>query len=88
MSIKPIDFQVTIPRTTDASKIHSEEASRNAAAQQQSAATVQHKVDADLRQVMHKDTAQKIDIKEKKEEKDKNGKEKKEKKEKQSGRKK
>lgn len=65
MSIKPIDFQVTVPRTADASKMSSDENQRSVIAHQQAASSVKDKVDKDLRQVEQKNTAQNIEIKEK-----------------------
>lgn len=51
MSIKPVDFQVLIPRTLEAAKVNNDEAQRNLAAQQQQATSTQHKVDSTLKQV-------------------------------------
>lgn len=51
MSIKPVDFQVMIPKTVEVSKVSNDEAQRNHSAQQQQTSSMQHKVDSSLNQV-------------------------------------
>ncbi|MCX7922403.1 MAG: hypothetical protein N3B21_10405 [Clostridia bacterium] len=67
MSIKPIDFQVMIPKTSEVSKIHSEEQQRNQSAQQHQQSVVQQKADLNLRQVHSQDKVNNAGIKEKQE---------------------
>lgn len=73
MSIKPIDFQVMLPKTSEVSKIHSDEQHRGLLFQQQQAATVQSKAEANIRQVHSQEKPQQAGIREK-QEKDKGGK--------------
>jgi len=65
MPIKPVDFQVMIPRTMEASKITSEAAQKNLAAMQQQAADTQMKAYDSLRQVYSKDQPHDVHITEK-----------------------
>jgi hypothetical protein len=69
MSIKPIDMQVMMPRTTEVSKIHNDQQNRNQILQQGNMATLQHKAEGDLNKVMQKGTAEKISIKDDEEKK-------------------
>jgi len=55
MSIKPIDFQVMIPKTTDVSKISNNAQQRSIIMQQQGNTEMKNKVDRDLRQVNNKE---------------------------------
>jgi hypothetical protein len=73
MSIKPIDFQVMLPKTSEVSKIHNDEQHRNLSLQQQQAATVQNKAETNIRQVHTQEKTQEARIREK-QEKDKGGK--------------
>lgn len=68
MSIKPIDFQVIIPRATEVSKINSEEAHRNISLLQQQASSMQHKSDNALKQVYSRAKPQDARIMEKQKE--------------------
>lgn len=65
MSIKPVDFQVLIPRTMEASKISNDEAQKNLATQQQQTSSMQHKVDNSLNQVYSRNKTQNARINEK-----------------------
>lgn len=67
MPIKPIDFQVMMPKTSEVSKIHSDEQNKGALLQQQQATTVQNKAEANIRQVYSQEKAQEARIKEKQE---------------------
>ena len=79
MSIKPVDFQVMIPRTMEVAKIANDEAQRSMAGQQQQAAASQHKAEDSLKQVYSRAHAQEARIMEKqKEDRKKDGKKKKE----------
>lgn len=51
MSVKPVDFQIVIPRSVDAARTRSEELQKNEAVQQQQAAAVQNRAEDTLRQV-------------------------------------
>ena len=67
MSIKPIDFQVMLPKTPEVSKIHNDQAQRNIAAQQSQASTVQNRAENNLKQVYSKDKSQQAAIRKKQE---------------------
>lgn len=67
MSIKPIDFQVMLPKTPEVSKLHNDQTQRNIAAQQAQAETVQSKAENSMRQVYSKDKSQHATIQEKQE---------------------
>ena len=62
MSIKPVDFQISVPRTLEASKVSSAEMQRNAVIQQQQAIQTQHKTEQNLRQVYARDKAENVVI--------------------------
>jgi hypothetical protein len=51
MPIKPVDFQVAIPRTTEASRISSNDVNKNINLQQQTAETLRDKSEMSLKQV-------------------------------------
>lgn len=89
MSVKPIDMQVMMPRTTEVSKIHNEQQNRGQVLQQGNMANLQHKVDNDLNKVSQKASAEKIAIRDEEEkkrrEREKNNNEKKKNKEKEPG---
>lgn len=67
MSIKPIDMQVMLPKTSEVSKIHSAEAYKNQVQQQQQAETTQHRVENSMRQVYSQDRTYEARIKEREE---------------------
>jgi hypothetical protein len=73
MSIKPIDFQVMLPKVTEVSKIHNDERNKGVLLQQQQAATIKNKSEVNIRQVHMQEKAQEARIREK-QEKDKNSK--------------
>jgi hypothetical protein len=54
MSVKPVDFQVMIPRTVDAAKMRSDELAKNLALHQQQAAALKEKAEDNLKQVYSK----------------------------------
>ena len=58
MSIKPVDFQVMIPRTMEVSKSNSDETQKNYTMQQQQAASAQNNAENSLRQVYSQKRAQ------------------------------
>ncbi len=68
MAIKPVDFQVMIPRTMEAAKISNDITQRNLAAQQQQASAMQHKSEDSLKQVYSRNQAQDVHISEKQKE--------------------
>lgn len=70
MSIKPVDFQVLIPKTMEVARANNDEAQRNLAAQQQQATTVQHKVNDTLNQVYSQSKPQHAKITEKQKDKE------------------
>lgn len=58
MSIKPVDFQVIIPKTSEISKLSADKINKNHAAQQQQAEFNKLIVDKNHRQVYSKEGAQ------------------------------
>jgi hypothetical protein len=72
MPIKPVDFQVMLPKTSEVSKIHTDEQHKNLVAQQQQAAASQNKTAESLRQVHKQETVQQANIREKQEKNQKN----------------
>jgi hypothetical protein len=82
MSIKPIDFQVMLPKTSEVSKQQNEMQHRGQIAQQQQMSSTQHSVDHILTQVYSQDKAKGGTVKEKQ---DNNKGQKKEEKKKRSG---
>lgn len=67
MSIKPVDFQVMLPKTAEVSKISHDEQHKNQAVQQLQASMSQLKSDSNLRQVHFQDRTQEAGIREKQE---------------------
>ncbi|MDP4093827.1 MAG: hypothetical protein Q8920_10745 [Bacillota bacterium] len=67
MSVKPIDFQIMIPRTTEVARISNDEQQRNLALHQQQNSMMQQKVESTLTQVQSQEKAQEARIKEKQE---------------------
>jgi hypothetical protein len=68
MSIKPIDFQMLIPKTVEVSKISSDSANKETALQQQQSAMIQHRAENSLKQVYNRDKTQDVRITEKQKE--------------------
>ena len=71
MSIKPVDFQVMLPKTSEVSKLNHDEQHKSQLFQQQQAADAKNKVEDNLRQVYSKDKLHKANIKEKQEKENK-----------------
>lgn len=65
MPIKPIDFQVMMPRTLDAAKEASDAMQRNHGLQQQQASSINRDADESLKQVYAKSQAESARIMEK-----------------------
>lgn len=65
MPIKPVDFQVAIPRTTEASRISSNDANKNVNIQQQTAETLRDKSEISLKQVYSRQKPEDAGIREK-----------------------
>lgn len=65
MPIKPIDFQVTIPRTLDAAKAVSDAMQRNQGLQQQQASSINRDAEESLKQVYARSEAEQARIMEK-----------------------
>ncbi|HEX2944685.1 MAG TPA: hypothetical protein VHT96_01875 [Clostridia bacterium] len=65
MPIKPIDFQIMVPRAMDAAKVSSDEAHRNHALLQQQTSATQHKAEDTLKTVYSRSKAQDARITEK-----------------------
>ena len=63
MSIKPVDFQVMLPKTSEVSKLHNDEQQRNQGLHLQQAEKNQHRVENNLRQVHSQENAQEARIK-------------------------
>ena len=68
MSIKPVDFQIAIPRTMEAAKAVNDEIQRGLSNQQQQAAMTQNKAEDSLKQVYSRSQAQDVRIAEKQKE--------------------
>ena len=81
MSIKPVDFQVMIPRTMEVSKSSNDEAQKNYTTQQQQAASTQQHAENTIKQVYSRKRAQDARITERQKEKGSNGKDQKKKEE-------
>lgn len=62
MPIKPIDFQIMIPRTVDASKTQNDEFSKLLSLQKTANNNIQHESEKGLKQVQHRDKSYKTDI--------------------------
>jgi hypothetical protein len=77
MAIKPVDFQVMIPRTIEASKASNDENQRNQALLQQQAASSQQRADNSIKQVYSRSNTQNVKINEKQKENSGNNKKKK-----------
>lgn len=65
MPIKPVDFQVMIPRTLEAAKVNNDLTQKNHLMQQQQAAATQLKAEDSLRQVYSRSQAEHAQINEK-----------------------
>lgn len=65
MPIKPIDFQIMVPRAIEAAKISNDEAQRNQALLQQQTSATQHKADDTLKTVYSRSKTQDVSITEK-----------------------
>jgi hypothetical protein len=77
MAIKPVDFQIMIPRTMEAAKTSSDMNHRNITAQQQQTTATQHRAEGSLKQVYSRTQPQSAHVEEKQKEdskKDKKGK--------------
>lgn len=62
MPIKPVDFQIMIPRTVDASKAQNDEFSKLMNIQQSAKENMQHDSERGVRQVQHREKAYKSEI--------------------------
>jgi hypothetical protein len=72
MSIRPVEFQVMIPKSPEVSRITNNEQQRVVVQQQQQSLSVQNNVNNSLKQVYSRDKANKVLIREKeREEKEK-----------------
>jgi len=58
MIIRPMDFQVLYPKTTELSKIQNEEANKNQAILQQQAEANRDRIDHNLKQVVARENVQ------------------------------
>lgn len=67
MSIKPIDYQVILPKTSEVSKIKNDEANKNQMIQQQQQSSGQEKIDNRLKQVVNRENVQNGRVTEKQE---------------------
>jgi len=74
MSIKPVDFQIMLPKTMEVAKLNNDEVHRNLTAQQQQAAATRHKAEDSLKQVYSRPHAQDVRIAEKQKENRRNDK--------------
>ena len=67
MSIKPIDFQMVIPKTSEVSKMHNDDVNKNQAIHQQQQTANQTNIDNRLKQVVNRENVQNGRVKEKQE---------------------
>ena len=67
MSIKPMDFQVMFPKTSELAKTFNDETNKNQAINQQQASSNQERIDNSLKQVVARENVQKGRITEKQE---------------------
>ncbi|WP_313563699.1 hypothetical protein [Ruminiclostridium cellobioparum] len=58
MSIKPMDFQVLYPKTTELSKTYNDEANKNQAVHQQQAEANRDRIDHSMKQVVARENVQ------------------------------
>jgi hypothetical protein len=58
MSLKPMDFQVMFPKTSELSKTYNDAANKNQAINQQQASTNQERIDNSLKQVVARENVQ------------------------------
>lgn len=65
MSIRPVDFQIMVPRTMDAAKASSNEAQRYISAQQQQTTATQNKAEDYTKLVHSQEQAQEVRISQK-----------------------
>ena len=68
MAIKPVDFQVMIPRTMEAAKASNDATQKSIAAQQQQTAATQHRAEGSLKQVYSRTQPQSAHVDEKQKE--------------------
>ncbi len=67
MSIKPIDFQMVIPKTSEVSKMYNDDVNKNQAIHQQQQTANQTNIDNRLKQVVNRENVQNGRVKEKQE---------------------
>ncbi len=65
MSIRPMDFQVMYPKTTELSKTYNDETNKNQAVMLQQAETNQDKISQNLKQVVARENVQNARVNEK-----------------------
>ncbi len=58
MSVKPMDFQVMFPKTSELSKTYSDEANKGQAITQQQAETNRERIDSSMKQVLARENVQ------------------------------
>lgn len=78
MSVKPVDFQIMLPKTMEVAKMSNDEVHRNLTAQQQQVTATMHRAEDSLKQVYSRPQAQGTRIAEKPKENRKNDRKKKE----------
>ncbi len=67
LSIKPIDFQMVIPKTSEVSKMYNDDVNKNQAIHQQQQTANQTNIDNRLKQVVNRENVQNGRVKEKQE---------------------
>jgi len=67
LSIKPVEFQVMLPKTSEVSKMNSDQMNKNLVIQQQQSQMFQQKSEVNTRQVHAQDKAYEVTIKERQE---------------------
>lgn len=67
MSVKPMDFQVMFPKTSELSKTYNDEANKNQAINQQQASSNRERIDNSLKQVVARENVRHGRVSEKQE---------------------
>ena len=67
MSIKPIHYQLSVPRAMEVSKTKSDEQLKELSQQQNQAAAIQHQADDSVKHVQKRDKVEEVRIREKQE---------------------
>ncbi|MGE5473480.1 MAG: hypothetical protein ACM3UU_04585 [Ignavibacteriales bacterium] len=72
MSIKPVDFQMSIPKASEVSKVRGEENSKELVQQQVQAGSIQNKSENAMKQVQKRNQAEEARLREKQQKEENN----------------